>query len=179
MSLPRRLRWTAAFVAVAALSGALALWLLPQPHRPPLHILVVATPPPSADRAAQIAGAVRNPGVYPIGPGARLADLVDAAGGLAGDADAARLNLARRVADGERIDVPRLGATPRAVRVAINRASAAELQTLPGVTVQQASIIRAAIRKDGPLSSAQALVDRRLASTEQAAALDPLVDWAP
>lgn len=179
MSLPRRFGWIAALVAVALASAALALWLLPRPHRPALHILVVATPPAAAARVAQIAGAVRSPGVYPIDAGERLADLVDAAGGLAGDADAAKLNLARRVADGERIDVPRLGAAPPAVRVAINRASSAELLTLPGITVQQASLIRASIKKDGPLPSSRALVDRRLTSSDEAAALDSLVDWAP
>jgi competence protein ComEA len=176
---PRSLRWIAAVVAVAAVSGSLALWLLPQPRRSPLHILIVETPPAPVDRVAQIAGAVRNPGVYPLAPGARLAELVDAAGGFADDADTARVNLARRIADGERIDVPRLGAAPAGVKVAINRASSAELLTLPGVTVQQASFIRASIRRDGPLRSAQALVERRLASADQAKELDQLVDWAP
>lgn len=54
-------------------------------------------------------GAVRSPGVVQVEAGARVQDAVDAAGGLAAEADTTRLNLARPVADGERLWVPRPG----------------------------------------------------------------------
>ena len=55
------------------------------------------------------AGAVVRPGVYALDVAARVDDLVRAAGGLAPDADGARINLAAPLADGARIYVPRIG----------------------------------------------------------------------
>ncbi len=118
------------------------------------------------------AGAVRVPGVYRLPPGSRVDDLVAAAGGLAPDADPARLNLAAPLQDGQRVYVPHLGevSVPPAVTgdgpqpattaggssgtssaggpaapVNLNTASIQELDTLPGV---------------GP-STAQAILDYR------------------
>lgn len=54
-------------------------------------------------------GAVRAPGVVQVEVGDRAQDAVDAAGGLTAGADTTRLNLARPVADGERLWVPRPG----------------------------------------------------------------------
>jgi competence protein ComEA len=56
-----------------------------------------------------VGGAVARPGLYAVRSGARLAEAVAAAGGLAPDADADRVNLAALVVDGERIYVPRRG----------------------------------------------------------------------
>lgn len=58
------------------------------------------------------AGAVARPGVYRVRAGGRVSDLLDAAGGPAGDADLDQVNLAARVADGERVYVPRRGESP-------------------------------------------------------------------
>ncbi|MGQ0744592.1 MAG: ComEA family DNA-binding protein [Acidimicrobiales bacterium] len=55
------------------------------------------------------AGAVVRPGVYPVGPGARVADAVAAAGGARPDADLDRLNLAAPLVDGQRVYVARRG----------------------------------------------------------------------
>ena len=46
-----------------------------------------------------VAGAVKNPGVYPLASGNRLVDAVDAAGGVADNADLEAVNLAMRVED--------------------------------------------------------------------------------
>lgn len=56
-----------------------------------------------------VTGAVRQPGLVALADGARLAEAIAAAGGLAGDADRDRVNLAGRVRDGERVYVPRRG----------------------------------------------------------------------
>lgn len=92
--------------------------------------------------SVQVSGAVVSPGVYELDPDARLGDAVLAAGGGAADADLAQLNLARRLTDGEDIEIPAVQptpgpGTPQATSVAgvidINTASAAELDELPGI----------------------------------------------
>lgn len=56
-----------------------------------------------------VVGAVRHPGVVVIARDSRVSDAVTAAGGLDPQADAAAINLARPLTDGEQIHVPRPG----------------------------------------------------------------------
>jgi competence protein ComEA len=118
---------------------------------PPELTLPRATPagvaPTSSTPAAtaHAAGAIAQPGVYKLPPGARVTDLLDAAGGPLGDADLDQLNLAAPVGDGERIYVPRRGEAPPPAAgagaagavasgpVDLNRATAEQLDGLPGV----------------------------------------------
>jgi competence protein ComEA len=101
------------------------------------------------------AGAVQRPGVVEVPAGARVVDVVNAAGGAAGDADLNQINLAELVTDGERIYVPRAGEVVASIAgpaslgsgsgsgssgskdgggiVNINEANATELESLPGV----------------------------------------------
>ncbi|MCC5951931.1 MAG: ComEA family DNA-binding protein [Acidimicrobiia bacterium] len=58
---------------------------------------------------AHVAGAVHRPGLHVLDPGARVAELVEAAGGATPDADLDRINLAAPVPDGARLYVPTLG----------------------------------------------------------------------
>lgn len=53
-----------------------------------------------------ICGAVQNPGVYKISEGIITADVVNLAGGLLSTADMSAVNLARRVRNGEKIEIP-------------------------------------------------------------------------
>jgi competence protein ComEA len=104
---------------------------------------------------AHAAGAVQQPGVYELPAGARVTDVIDAAGGPLPDADLDQLNLAAPVADGERIYVPRVGEVVAAVVGAddaapagpldLNAATLDQLDELPGV---------------GP-ATAQAIIDER------------------
>lgn len=96
-----------------------------------------------------VAGAVRKPGVYALSSETRVIDAIQKAGGLAANADPDRLNLAERVVDGTQIVVPLKGGVAPAPSgpapvaspgpsasgglVSINSASAAELDTLPGI----------------------------------------------
>jgi competence protein ComEA len=96
-----------------------------------------------------VAGAVAKPGVYDLDAGARVIDAIEAAGGGAPDADLNRLNLAAKVADGQRVLVQRVGeaapagsASPGASGggsadpsglVSLNSATQVELEALPGI----------------------------------------------
>ncbi|OII35088.1 hypothetical protein BIU98_03920 [Curtobacterium sp. MMLR14_010] len=66
-----------------------------------------ASVPPSV--VVHVLGAVAHAGVVTVPGGGRVTDALEAAGGASGDADLARLNLARPLVDGERLYVPRVG----------------------------------------------------------------------
>lgn len=64
---------------------------------------------PNATIQAYVLGAVRTPGVYTLAQGARVHDLIAAAGGALPTADLTRVNLASPVGDGQSIYVPQAG----------------------------------------------------------------------
>lgn len=72
-----------------------------------------------------VSGAVRSPGLYVLGDGARVFDAIAAAGGFTPDAEESAVNLARPLGDGEQLDVPRVGAAPAASAGAAGAAGAA------------------------------------------------------
>lgn len=61
---------------------------------------------PVADVTVHVTGAVARPGVYLVPDGSRVADAIAAAGGAADLGVADSLNLAARVADGDKVFVP-------------------------------------------------------------------------
>lgn len=88
-------------------------WALPSFAARP-HTITITGPDAGGTPApaqASILGAVAQPGVYALPDGARVGDLVRAAGGPLPDADIARVDLAAPVADGQQIYVPRVGET--------------------------------------------------------------------
>jgi competence protein ComEA len=113
------------------------------PRATPAVAPAASTPTSTEAATAHAAGAVARPGVYKLPPGARVTDLLDAAGGPVSDADLDQLNLAAPVGDGERVYVPHRGeaappvadaaAGPPAGPVDLNRATAEQLDALPGV----------------------------------------------
>jgi competence protein ComEA len=86
-----------------------------------------------------VAGKVHDPGLVRLPPGSRVADALQAAGGAISPKDVGRLNLARKVTDGEQILVgitPAAGAGPSGgagARVSLNQATASQLEELPDV----------------------------------------------
>lgn len=122
-------------------------------------------------------GAVVTPGVYRLREGARVAQAIDAAGGLTPEADVAGLNRASKVVDGQKIYVPHVGEQQTVDAVAgsgpgeasvgtsvvsdlvnINTANAAELQTLSGVGPSMAQSIIDERTKNGPFTSIEDLM---------------------
>jgi competence protein ComEA len=112
-----------------------------------------------------ILGEVRQPGLYELRDGDRAVDAVAAAGGFTESADAAGLNLARFVSDGEQIIVPAIGEVPAAGaggapgKVNLNTADAALLDTLPGVGPATAAKIIAWREQNGRFESIEDLLD--------------------
>jgi competence protein ComEA len=86
-----------------------------------------------------IVGEIKTPGMYQLPLGARLVDAVFAAGGLTADADNSSVNLARELSDGEQIvvfkvgDIAEAGGSAPGGLISINRATAEQLEELPGI----------------------------------------------
>lgn len=137
---------------------------------------------PKASAAAEVYvdvdGAVVSPGVYRLKDGARVAQAIDAAGGLAPEADVTGLNRASKVVDGQKIHVPTVGEQQASIAevgvdggasassgvsgatglVNINTASAAELQTLSGIGPSMAQSIIDERTKNGAFASVDDLM---------------------
>lgn len=150
-------------VAIAAptLPAPSGLGTTVQPPVPPSSAAVPTTPSPDGARlVVHVLGAVRRPGLVRLPDRSRVQDAIDAAGGLARDADPAELNLAQPLADGEQVVIGtrrhaagevRAGGTGRGdpvqgggrssgpgttsggARLDLNRATTSQLEELPGV----------------------------------------------
>jgi len=108
----------------------------------------------------QVAGEVLKPGVYELPVDSRVFDAIAAAGGLSENANAASVNLARPVDDGEQIIVSNtLGEVPSGsvVKININRATAAEFDALPRIGPTIAERIVAFRDVNGPFGSVDEL----------------------
>lgn len=122
----------------------------------------------------QISGAVPRPGVYALPKGARVQDLISAAGGFLAEAEKETINLARSLEDGERLDIAYVEGfspvipTPQEAVIAstsdtnlinINTASSFELDTLPGIGPTTAGKIIDYREKNGPFTSTESIVN--------------------
>ena len=115
------------------------------------------------DITVHVAGWVRSPGVVRLPEGSIVADAVEAAGGLLPEAMTQSLNLAARITDGDQILVPgpgsEVGGAQDDGRVAVNRASASELESLPGVGPVLAERIVSFRDEHGPFVQVEDLLD--------------------
>lgn len=112
--------------------------------------------------AVHVSGAVAEPGVVSVAADGRIADAVRLAGGVTSDADLAALNLAAPLRDGDQVIVPRRGeesAAPASAGIDLNRASASELESLPGVGPVLAGRIVAFRDEHGAFSEVEDLLD--------------------
>jgi competence protein ComEA len=119
-----------------------------------------------------VAGAVLNPGVYSLPMNSRVIDAINAAGNVLKGADVSDINLARLLKDGEQVYVyaasrgsSSLRSTARSAPprntgpIAINRASAKELEALDGIGPVLASRIVAYRNANGPFVTLEALLE--------------------
>lgn len=178
-------------VAAAAIGG---WWALRTPAGPdPAEILPMAgsveisvpgpSPMPDPGRiVVDVVGAVARPGLHELPATSRVADAVEAAGGLTAEADRLRLNLAEPLIDGARLWVPEVGesAGPEIVSVTagtgdggragagggragapldVNTADAAALEELPGIGPALAAAIVEHRRQSGPFTTVDELVE--------------------
>lgn len=161
---PRAARGLAVLLA-AALAGSALLWWQgrPAPTAPAATPPLVVTDEPLV---VHVAGHVSRPGLYRLAAGARVADALDAAGGALPDAVLDQVNLARLLEDGERILVPgpasadaarRTGGLRADGRLDLNRATASELEALPGVGPVLSSRILHWRERHGPFRSVRDL----------------------
>lgn len=127
--------------------------------------------------AVHVAGAVLRPGVYILKPGDRVADAIAEAGGALGSAAPDAVNLARIVSDGERIYIPTQeeaasgpladpagsaagawDASQTPGKIDINKATASELEELPGVGPATAEKIVKDREANGPFRAPEDLM---------------------
>ena len=157
-----------------------------------------APAPGPATLVVEVAGAVARPGLYHLAAGSRVADAIAAAGGYGPRIDISRataeLNLAARIADGDKVIVPSRddpvaqaggGGSPgssagptkapaRTGPVDLNTATAEELDALPGIgPVTLAKII--ASRTQERFRAVSDLRTRKLVGAAEYAQIEKLV----
>jgi competence protein ComEA len=170
----RGVRALVVVAAVVALGAGYLAWRA-QPHAEPVPVPTVApggvpaqplgqapsgqVPPlgqapggsdPTAGIVVAVTGRVRHPGLVHLPAGARVADAIDAAGGVLPGTDLSFVNLARRLTDGELLVIGvtpppgvALGGVAGATgpggssvadgKVNLNTATPSELDALPGI----------------------------------------------
>jgi competence protein ComEA len=169
----------AAVLAGVAVLGLAFLMLRQRESPPPLELRVGEATAADAEIMVYVTGAVATPGVYPLHEGDRVVDAVEAAGGPSPEADLVALNLARRIRDEDQVVVPRVGEQAPVSEVAgtetgpdelagggalvdINTASAAVLDSLPGIGEVYSQRIVDSRTADGLFDSTEDLLTREL-----------------
>ena len=162
-------------IVIAALAITVGIGILRGAMAPVSEVSVPPVPTAAATSPeglyVHVSGAVGAPGLYLLPAGSRVVDAIAAAGGFADDADRDGVNLARPVADGEQLPVPRIGEVPAASgtaagggatasdgRVDLNAADAALLETLPRIGPALAERIIAWRDDNGPFTSVEDLL---------------------
>jgi competence protein ComEA len=161
------------YMAAGILFGLFVAALIWVVARNPTGEAVVLRPVPTEKPViVYITGAVPRPGVYALPKGARVQDAISAAGGFLAEAEKSQINLAALVEDGEKLDIPYIeGASPvlgtpvpevitsTTELIDINVASAAELESLPGIGPTTAQKIIDYREQNGPFLSIEDIIN--------------------
>ena len=174
--------WSGRFLAQIALSmmvGALLmLGAMSLANRARPAPIVIVPPPPTPTPAptatpgpvrVYVNGAVARPDIYELPPDGLVREALAAAGGVTAEGEAAGVNLAQPLYDGLQVYVPLKGEEveirPAAAGgdvpqiVDLNRATPAQLETLPGIGPSMAARIVAYRAEHGPFESVEGLLD--------------------
>jgi competence protein ComEA len=151
---------------------AALIWVV---SRNPSGAAVTLRPVPTGKPiVVHITGAVPRPGVYALPDGARVQDVISAAGGFLAEADKGLINLARTLEDGEMLDIPYtegfspviatpvqnvIITGPDTDLININTASSFELETLPGIGPTTAQKIIDYREENGPFLSTEDIIN--------------------
>jgi competence protein ComEA len=139
----------------------------------------------AAELVVYVSGAVVAPDVYRLPAGARVKDAVVAAGGLRADAAGEGVNLAEPLSDAQHVHIPALGAPVEVpgqagdAPIDLNRASATDLEELPGVGKVLAERIVARRDEHGPFASVDELRDVTGVGAKLFEQIAPLVRAGP
>jgi competence protein ComEA len=163
----------------------------------------LSSPAATAQIVVDVEGAVMDPGLYRLASGSRVGDAIAAAGGYSTEVDAAAtsqgINLAEELADGAKIRIPARGeaipaaagtgsgtpplfggaggsgsATSLSGPLDLNRATQAELESLPGIGPVTAQKILDA-RSQAPFLSVEELQSRGILGPKTYQKIAPLV----
>lgn len=168
-----------------AMAGALALVV--RTARPQGVEVLLPTPTPQPVVQVHISGAVAKPGRYILPLGARVEDALVAAGGALEGADLERLNLARPLADAEKVTVPlavQRGLPPgdevptasqSSLLLDLNRADTTALEALPGIGPVLAQRIVEFRMRHGPFTQVDDLLKVQGIGPKTLERLRPLV----
>lgn len=185
----RRLVTGAAAACVLAIGGWWVVRVPPVPVESSIAFTptsaVNATSASALVIVVHVAGEVHVPGVYSLFAGSRMVDALNAAGGPTNRADLEVINLATPISDATQIYVPARNQTARPIFrrpqpgvnggvhagatgqtdsqqsgvININRASAAELEQLPGVGPATAQAIIDYRTSNGPFAAPEDLLE--------------------
>ncbi len=155
-----------AVLAALAVTTAVGVLLVAQSRGPEpvtFEAPTVATTTPEEELVVSVVGAVREPGLLTLAPGARVHDALGQVT-LLPDADLTALNLAQKLTDGQQLLVPVVGEIPAGAApagVSLNSATESELTTLPGIGPATAAAIIAHRETTGGFSTVEQLLDVR------------------